>query len=377
MDRAIADYDQAIRLSPKDVGAYVGRGTAYATKGETDRAIADYDQAIRLDPNIVATYGQRGFVYFNMGAYDRAIADANEAIRLDPNEASHYIARGAAFEKRGDTAQARADYEKALELSPGDSVATARLARLAKEARPPAPAPIAALGVRVALVIGNARYEAQSRLKNPHNDATAVAGALRAAGFKTVTIAENLSREALVKALQKFQDEADSADWAVIYFSGHGIEVNGVNFVVPTDARLKTDRNIADEAVSLNRLMESVGGAKKLKVVILDACRENPLAHAMQRTLAFKSADKGLAPVEPDLATLVVYAARDGQLAQDGDGDNSPFAAALAKHLSEPHVEVSKLFRLVTDDVLDATKHRQQPFVYGSLPGREDFYFRP
>jgi uncharacterized caspase-like protein len=123
--------------------------------------------------------------------------------------------------------------------------------------------------------------------------------------------------------------------------------------------------------------MEGVGGARKLKIVIVDACRENPFAAMMQRTAASKAIAKGLGPVEPLPATLVVYAAKNGQLAQDGDGVNSPFAAALARRLAEPHLEVSKLFRLVTDDVLDATAQKQQPFVYGSLPGREDFFFRP
>jgi uncharacterized caspase-like protein len=227
-------------------------------------------------------------------------------------------------------------------------------------------------------VIGNSTYAAQAPLKNPKRDANAIAEGLRGAGFKKVTVVNDLSRDALVKTLQAFQDDSDRADWALIYFSGHGVEVEGKNYIVPTDAHLTTDRNVPDEAVSLDRLMASVGGARKLKIVILDACRESPFAASMRRTLASRAVSKGLAPpVEPTQATLVVYAARDGQLAQDGEGDNSPFAASLARHLREPHVEVSKLFRLVTDDVLNATARRQQPFVYGSLPGREDFYFRP
>ncbi len=393
-DRGIADLDEAIRLDPKNASAYNNRGWAYNEKGLYDRAIADLDEAIRFDPKLSSAYKLRGFSHFKKGELDWALADLDKAIRLNSKYAKAYAVRGDVYTSKGLYDRAIAEYDAALRLEP--DLADARQGRaaaqqaLAAHSQPQIAAPAAAAPVftpppsasalfetRVALVIGNARYDAQSALKNPHNDAAAVAAALRGDGFSSVSVAENLSREALVKALQNFQDEADRADWAVIYFSGHGVEIGGVNYVVPTDARLRTDRNVADEAVSLNRLMDSVNGAKKLKLVILDACRENPFAHAMQRVIAFKAADKGLAPVEPGRATLVVYAARDGQLAQDGEGANSPFAAALAKHLSEPRVEVGKLFRLVTDDVLDATDHRQQPFVYGSLPGREDFYFRP
>jgi len=396
-DRAVRDYDQAIRLDPKDGSAYRNRGNAYAGKGDHDRAIRDYDQAIRLDPKNSFAYNSRGDAYLSKGDHDSAIADFDEAIRLDSKNARAYILRGTAYRHKDDYDRAIADFDEVIRFSTDD--VARQLARIerdetqqalaAAQAAPPAAVPsitsvqpvtlpAARLSeARVALVIGNANYAAQSPLKNPSNDARAIADALRGAGFKKVDVAENLSRDALVKVLQAFQEEADRADWAVIYFSGHGVEIGGVNYVVPTDARLLTDRNAPDEAVSLDRLMASVGGAHKLRIVILDACRDNPFVASMRRTIASRSAGKGLAPVEPTRATLVVYAARDGQLAQDGAGDNSPFAAALARRLGEPHVEVSKLFRLVTDDVLDATGRAQQPFVYGSLPGREDFYFRP
>ncbi len=131
--------------------------------------------------------------------------------------------------------------------------------------------------------------------------------------------------------MHAFQDKADGSDWALIYFSGHGIEVGGTTYVAPTDARLRNDRDIQDEAITVNRLMEGVSGARKLKIVIVDACRDNPFIAMMGRTAASKAITRGLGPVEPLPATLVVYAAKNGQLAQDGDGANSPFAAALAR----------------------------------------------
>ncbi len=122
-------------------------------------------------------------------------------------------------------------------------------------------------------------------------------------------------------------------------------------------------------------MLDAVAGAKKLKLVMLDACRDNPFARSMQRSVAVRAVTRGLVRIEPEGGTLVVYAAKDGNVAEDGTGGHSPFAAALVERLAEPNLEIGKLFRLVTDDVLDATENRQRPFVYGSVSGREDFYF--
>jgi uncharacterized caspase-like protein len=143
---------------------------------------------------------------------------------------------------------------------------------------------------------------------------------------------------------------------------------------VPVDARLKSDRDAPDEAISLNRVLDAVAGAKKLKPVMLDACRDNPFGQSMQRSLAVRSVARNLARIEPEGGTLVVYA-KDGNVAEDDAGGHSPFAAAVIARLTEPNLEIGKLFRLVTDDVLDATGNRQRPFVYGSVSGREGFYF--
>src|SRR6202040_3831408 len=106
------------------------------------------------------------------------------------------------------------------------------------------------------------------------------------------------------------------------------MEIGGVNYLVPTDARLKIDRDAQDEAVSLNRVLDAVAGAKKLKLILLDACRENPFARQMRRTIASRAVTRGLTTIEPEGATLVVYAAKDGEVAEDGNGDHSPFTAA-------------------------------------------------
>ncbi len=147
-----------------------------------------------------------------------------------------------------------------------------------------------------------------------------------------------------------------------------------MNYLIPVDARLETDRDLQYEAVALEQVLGSVEAARKLRLVILDACRDNPFARQMRRTSASRSVGRGLARIEPDGGTLVAYAAKHGEVAFDGEGANSPFVTALVKRLPTPGMEINKLFRVVRDDVMTATERKQEPFVYGSLPG-EDFFF--
>jgi hypothetical protein len=231
---------------------------------------------------------------------------------------------------------------------------------------------------RVALVIGNSEYRSAPVLPNPRRDAGAVADALRQDGFQAVELATDLDRDGMMKALRAFRDRADNADWAVVYFAGHGIEIERVNYLIPVDARLRDDRDVKAETVSYEDLLTATGGARALRIIVLDACRNNPFKDRMRRTVASRSAtDRGLAaPPETEPGTLVVYSAREGDLAaDDADGVNSPFARAFVAQLKVPDLEVRRLFDFVRDDVIEATGRRQQPFTYGSLPARQDFFF--
>ncbi|MFZ5731318.1 MAG: caspase family protein [Pseudomonadota bacterium] len=241
-----------------------------------------------------------------------------------------------------------------------------------KQAPPAAPA-----DRRVALVIGNSAYKNVSALTNPQRDASTIATALRQAGFQSVTVLTDLDRNKLTDALQTFATIAETADWSVVYFAGHGMEIGGVNYLIPVDAKLASDRDIEFQAVSLNTVLNAAERAKKLRLVILDACRDNPFAAQMKRTLASatRSVTRGLAQVEPEAGTMVVYAAKHGETALDGSGGNSPFAMSLAKNLLIPGLEVRRLFDTVRDDVMDLTGRKQQPFSYGSISARQDFYF--
>jgi uncharacterized caspase-like protein len=228
---------------------------------------------------------------------------------------------------------------------------------------------------RVALVVGNSEYRNVPVLPNPGRDAQALATVLRSVGFQNVQLATDVSRTRLIENLRAFARAASDADWAVVYYAGHGIEINGVNYLIPVDATLGADRDVAYEAVPLEQVLDSVDAARRLRVVILDACRDNPFLAQMKRGAGTRSVGRGLARIEPAGGTLVAYAAKAGQVALDGDGGgNSPFVASLIKYLPQPGIEINMLFRLVRDDGMEATGRKQEPFIYGSLPAR-DFFF--
>jgi tetratricopeptide (TPR) repeat protein len=435
-ERAIADFAVAIKLQPKRSKYYANRGEAYRWQGQLERALQDQNRSIEMfgdEPGIALARQIRGDTLRYMGEYERAHADYNAAISIEPDFAPAYLGRGLTFERQGNYEKAKADFQTALRVSErtgrGDNsksareTAEARLAALASgvpqptfAAAPPrvtsatsvptvavatpvvAPARVQATaakaGRRVALVIGNSAYTSVSVLPNPQRDAEKVSATLRAIGFDTVTVAADATRDALMAGLKTFSAAAKSSDWAMVYYAGHGIEVAGVNYLVPVDAKLSSDRDVSQQAVALDHVMDAIDGARKLKLVVLDACRDNPFADLAPPPVAAapapqaipvsasavgsrsttRSAGKGLGEIKVQGASLVVYAAKHGQTALDGDGENSPFAIAVVQRLATPGVEINKLFRLVRDDVMESTAGRQEPFMYGSLPG-EDFFF--
>jgi uncharacterized caspase-like protein len=223
---------------------------------------------------------------------------------------------------------------------------------------------------RVALVIGISNYQQVPPLANPARDADALSALFRKSGFDVVDSERDVGIADLRRAIREFSSKVRDADIAVIYYAGHGMEVDGTNYLVPADAKLSNDFDVEDEAVSLDRMLRALDPVKRLRLVILDACRDNPCSRAMKRTVASRSIGRGLAKVEPTMSnTLVAFAAKAGAVAEDGDGENSPFATALVRYIAEPGLDLRIAFGRVRDDVLKATDNRQEPFVYGSLGG--------
>ena len=170
---------------------------------------------------------------------------------------------------------------------------------------------------RVALVLGNSAYQNAPALANPVNDGSVIAAKLTEAGFDVVDSRHDLSASQTPRALRDFEDNARDADIAVVYYAGHGIEVGGTNYLIPVDAKLERDTDVYDEGLSLDRVLVSLEPAKQLRLVILDACRDNPFAKSMKHTVASRSIGRGLAKIEPTSPnTLIAYSAKAGSKAQ-------------------------------------------------------------
>jgi uncharacterized caspase-like protein len=225
---------------------------------------------------------------------------------------------------------------------------------------------------RVALVIGNSAYQNVPRLANPARDAAAIGDMFRAAKFDVVEARRDLGIVEMRRVMRDFSDKSRDADISVVYFAGHGIEVEGINYLIPVDAVLERDRDAFDEAIQLDRVLQAVEPARRMRLIILDACRDNPFQRTMKRTIASRTLERGLSTVEPTKPnTLIAFAAKSGSTADDGNGANSPFTTALLKHLPTPGLDLRKAFGLVRDDVMKATHDKQEPFVYGSLGGSD------
>jgi hypothetical protein len=223
---------------------------------------------------------------------------------------------------------------------------------------------------RVALVIGNSAYKNASSLANTINDSTAIATLFKSVGFEVVISRTELGVVDFKRAVREFLLTAENADIAVVYYAGHGVEIDGTNYLVPVDAKLGRDYDVDDEAVALDRIIWALQSVKRLRLILLDACRDNPFPGKL-RSAGIRSTMKGgLAKIEDVSAdTLVAYAAKAGSVSYDGDGVNSPYAAALIRHLAEPGLDIRIALGRVRDEVISMTGGRQEPFIYGSLGG--------
>ncbi|RYI25927.1 MAG: caspase family protein, partial [Acetobacteraceae bacterium] len=230
---------------------------------------------------------------------------------------------------------------------------------------------------RVALVFGMANYQNVTPLRNTVNDAGALAQTLTDIGFH-VDVRMDATRDEALAALKSFAFDAETADIALIYYAGHGVSVQGTTFLIPVDAKVRQARDIVTASITMDQMLAAADGARKMSIVILDSCRDNPFPDVIdlrdpEVAKGLTTGKGGLAAPSPDRGTLVAYAARDGAVALDGNGVNSPFNIALRENFVKPNVEIGLLFREVRDDVLAATGNRQEPATYGSLPG-EPFY---
>lgn len=230
---------------------------------------------------------------------------------------------------------------------------------------------------RIAFIVGNAAYQHATVLANPANDASDMAAALRELDFH-VMLGIDLTKREFDELTRTFSQALADADTALFFYAGHGLQVSGRNYLVPVDAQLKSERDLDFDAVSLDFLLKQMelGRDNKTNIVFLDACRDNPLARNLARTMGTRSASvgQGLAEVQTGVGTFVAYSTQPGNVALDGSGRNSPFTAALAKTVKEPGKNLTAVMIDVRKQVLTETGGKQVPWDHSALVG--EFFFR-
>jgi len=413
--KAIADYDQAIRSNPKEAYSWQNRGACKQALGDLDGALADINEAIRLNPSLPSPLVNRMVIWRAKGDVDRAIADGTEAVRLaknppanimtPPNSVviSSHIERGLAYEAKGDYAHAREDYKATLEVAASDAVskanqATARVRlSLLSDAAPGAsprdtaasPSPMqqagntpsqpqATLGGRrVALVIGNGAYAHVKALPNPPNDARAIAKSLRDIGF-VVSEGIDLDRSAMQTTTREFLRNATGAQIALVYYAGHGVQIAGRNYLIPVDVRLDQGKNATETMIDMDTILAGLDDQVRTNILIFDACRNNPLEPQVASGEPSRGIDAGPGLAAPTAlgagstlgaGTLIAFATAPGKVALDGEGANSPFSAALSRHIGTPGLEVQQMLTRVRAEVVSVTKNQQVPWSNSSLLG--------
>ena len=431
--KAIADYDQSIKLGPPSAFSWQNRGISKRALGDLDGALADINEAIRLDPTLPQPLTSRAVIWRARGDLDRAIADTTEAIRLAKAKApanimtppgsvliSAYSHRALAYEAKGDFDRARQDYAAALEGKASDAGSKANQATakvrlsLLSETLPPAPrtataaplpsvskaAPASQAGAasrsppaaaeqrkradtgretvrRVALVIGNNAYAHVRPLPNPANDARAMAKSLRDIGF-VVTEGTDLDRTAMQATIRDFLRDAARSQVAVVYYAGHGVQIDGRNYLVPIDIEFRAGSGMTESMMDMDTIMAGLDDQVRTNILILDACRNNPMAPKLASAGPARDIEAGSGLAAPatlgagstlGAGTLIAFATAPGQVALDGEGTNSPFSAALSRHIGTPGLEVQQILTRVRAEVVAATKGKQVPWSNSSLLG--------
>jgi tetratricopeptide (TPR) repeat protein len=419
LDAAISDYHLAIGLNPKAAALYLQRGRVWRRKGDFARAIADYSEALRMAPGLLDAHVARGLALEATGDRNGARADYEAAVAME--------ARGEGATRAQATARERVAMFSLAERSaaaPAPRVAAATPAAPARSpaaaampsstatptgiAIPPStviphkaasiPAPAAApvqppanavanaapnlpanavlapaeSGRRLALVIGNGAYVNANALNNPPNDAAVVAKTLREIGFDVIE-GTNLDRAGMERLVRDFLRKAPGARLTLLYYAGHGMQVDGKNYLIPIDAKLSAPSDLPFETIELDKVLAGLDDEARANIVVLDACRDNPLARSFASKLGATrsaAAPAGLAGYATvGTGTLIAFATAPGQTAMDGEGVNSPFTTAFIKHVRTRGIEVNQMLTRVRIEVASVSKNRQVPWANSSLLG--------
>jgi tetratricopeptide (TPR) repeat protein len=397
-DKAKQFFEQAQAADANFSQATQGLAEVTLEQGDPDAALTLLDNALLQAPNDTAPYSTRGHIVLAKGRIDEAISNFEKALAGDNLNGESYWGLGLAYAKLGDTEKARMNLEESLKpyrLLPYQrkraEAALQELATLgggksdlgavaAKQDEPFVKTPDIKKaidpGKRIALVIGNGAYENANNLPNPTKDSTAVAAMLRNMGFDVLE-GQNLKLPDMQAMLRSFAEKSEQADVSLFFYAGHGIEIGGRNYLIPIDAKMESATSVDFELVDVNTsIVKYLGGKSRTGIVMLDSCRNNPLAKTLTRAFGKTRAvtvGKGMAPMTAeDGGLLIAFATTPGEVAEDGEGENSPFTTALLKHFPTPGVELEQMMKRVKKDVFTSTEERQQPWVNSAL--RDEIY---
>jgi tetratricopeptide (TPR) repeat protein len=412
-DQANLDFDQAIKADPTNAGPFFSRGYFYFFQaGDPARSIAYFGEAIRNNPRFGSAYGLRAQAYEKTGQFAKALVDYQVALEV----AHADIGYTAAIRNLREKLAASGEAELPVVLPPPADPAAAPPPQSAPPAlrmppmlyrpapgapvippprvarpqpptamSPPAlqspPQPTPTIGPatgqrRLALVIGNGAYAHSPRLPNPPNDAHDLAAALRDLGFQVIE-GYDLNGAAMRAKIIEFGGAMKGADVTLLFYSGHGMQVDGRNYLVPVDAKLEQPSALGLEAIDVGSVLADMEMEKRTNLVFLDACRDNPLSRSLARSFGAtrsSTVGQGLAHFESAVGTLIAFATDPGNVALDGTGRNSPFTAALLRHIRTPNIEIESMLKAVRVDVMQMTHDKQVPWDHSSLTA--DFYFK-
>ncbi|MGH6825735.1 caspase family protein [Methyloceanibacter sp.] len=229
---------------------------------------------------------------------------------------------------------------------------------------------------RVALVVGNSAYQSVAPLVNAANDATDMAAALKSLGFEVIE-GHDLNQTEMVASIRRFSEALLGADTGLFFYAGHGLQVGGTNYLVPIDAKLTRENDLPFEAVTLDLVLAQLEREAPTAIVFLDACRDNPMAQTLARSMGTRSLSigRGLARIDSGVGTFIAFSTQPGNVALDGQGRNSPFTSALLKHVGESGKDLSAIMIAVRNEVYAETDGKQVPWDSSSL--RSQFFFSP
>jgi poly(3-hydroxybutyrate) depolymerase/tetratricopeptide (TPR) repeat protein len=398
-DRVIADATEMLKIEPNNVEALLLRGTSLQRKGEAARARADVTRAVQLGPKSAVAHNSLS-VYYNMtGDHDRALTAANESLRINPDGPYGRKNRAESLEGKGELESALADFRSVLARDPqmieraGKESAEAirrieqKLAARNLPPTPPPPAvqnppspasPLALVpGRRVALVIGNDRYENLPPLQKAVNDARAVRERLAKIGFEVIHV-ENANRRTMNQKLAELTGKIGRGDTAFFFFAGHGIAIRDTNYLLPVDtpqAREGQEGLVTREAIGADVILDALQDrGAKVSLLVLDACRDNPFKTANSRGVG---GARGLSQMPAPEGVFVLYSAGFGQtaldrLSDDDKNPNSVFTRTFVKLLERPGLSLQELAKITQGEVRKlaaSINHVQMPAYYDQVDG--------